>query len=144
RAGDVFPFVARLADAGVDWGQFLVGLSEMLRAQLSVALGGDAADLTDAARQALIERKDRLGAADLMRMLNTMGEMEIRFKRSGQQQLLVETLLVRYALMDRTVSLEDVLQALGNGGGSSGGPKSGGSERSVGTGGERSGGSGAP
>ncbi|HVZ79113.1 MAG TPA: DNA polymerase III subunit gamma/tau, partial [Gemmatimonadaceae bacterium] len=34
RAGEVFPLVARLADAGVDFGQFLTGLADMLRGQL--------------------------------------------------------------------------------------------------------------
>jgi DNA polymerase-3 subunit gamma/tau len=52
-------------------------------------------------------------------MLSAIGEGEIRFKRSGQQQLLVETLLVRFALLDRTVQLEDVLRAIGDGGASS-------------------------
>src|SRR5688500_11382885 len=40
RAGDVFPFVSRLADGGIDFGQFISGLGEILRAQLSVHLGG--------------------------------------------------------------------------------------------------------
>src|SRR5256714_1228044 len=40
RAGDVFAFVGRLADLGVDFGQFLAGLGEILRAQLSISLGG--------------------------------------------------------------------------------------------------------
>ena len=115
RAGDVFPFVHRLADSGVDFGQFMSGLGEILRAQLSVALGGGAPDVSDHARQELEARRERLAPADLLRMLNVIGEMEIRFKRSGQQQLLVETLLVRFALLDRTVDLEDVLKALGGG-----------------------------
>jgi DNA polymerase-3 subunit gamma/tau len=67
-------------------------------------------------------------------MLNVIGEMEIRFKRSGQQQLLVETLLVRFALLDRTVSLEDVLEALGGGGGGTGGGGGGGGRSSSGGG----------
>ena len=124
RAGDVFPFVGRLADAGVDFGQFLAGTGEMLRAQLNVALGGDAPDVSDHAREELAARREKLTPADLLRMLNVIGEMEIRFKRSGQQQLLIETLLVRFALLDRTVALEDVLKAIGDGGG--GGPEGGG------------------
>ncbi len=131
RAQDVFPVVGRLAEAGVDFGQFLAGLGEILRAQLSVALGGDAGDVSDHARKELQARRDKLAAADLLRMLNAIGEMEIRFKRSGQQQLLIETLLVRFALFDRTVELEDVLKAIGGGtanpggGGGSGGGGSG-------------------
>ena len=127
KAGDVFPFVSRLADAGVDFGQFLAGLGEILRAQLSVALGGDATDVSDHTQKALAARREKLAPADLLRMLNVIGEMEIRFKRSGQQQLLIETLLVRFALLDRTISLEDVLKALGDeGGGGSGGSPGGG------------------
>jgi DNA polymerase-3 subunit gamma/tau len=121
RAQDVFPVIGRLADSGVDFGQFLAGLGEMLRAQLTVALGGEATDVSDHARAQLVARRDTLAPADLLRMLNAIGEMEIRFKRSGQQQLLVETLLVRFALFDRTVELEDVLSALGKPGGSPGG-----------------------
>jgi len=115
RAQDIFPFVARLADAGVDFGQFLVGVGEILRAQLSVTLGGDAPGVSDQARAALVARKGQLDHTDLLRMLNALGEIEIRFKRSSQQQLLVETLLVRFALQDRSVAIEDVLQAIGGG-----------------------------
>jgi DNA polymerase III subunit gamma/tau len=124
RAQDVFPFVARLADAGIDFLLLLAGLGEMLRAQLSIALGGDAPDVSESARQALAERKGRIEPGDLLRMLNAIGELEIRFKRSGQQRLLMETLLVRFALLDRAVALEDVLRAIGgtgDGGGGGGG-----------------------
>jgi DNA polymerase-3 subunit gamma/tau len=116
RARDVFPFVGKLADGGVDFGQFVVGLGDILRAQLSVNLGGEATDVSDTARTALASRRGRLSPSDLLRMLNVMGEGELRFKRSGQQQLLVETMLVRFALLDRTVALEDVLTAMGEGG----------------------------
>jgi DNA polymerase-3 subunit gamma/tau len=51
--------------------------------------------------------------------------MEIRFRRSGQQQLLVETLLVRFALLDRTVALEEVLKAMDAGGGAPPPPRGG-------------------
>src|SRR5437016_827535 len=66
RAQDVFPFVARLADSGVDYGQFLAGLGEILRSQLSVALGGEASDVSDHARKELAARKDKLAPADLL------------------------------------------------------------------------------
>jgi DNA polymerase-3 subunit gamma/tau len=117
RAADVFPLVGRLADAGVDLGGFLGGLAEMLRAQLAVTLGGEVPTVSDRALDALRERKGRLSAGDLLRMLSVIGELEPRFRRSGQQQLLLETLLVRFALLDRTVSLEDLLRSLGGGSG---------------------------
>jgi DNA polymerase-3 subunit gamma/tau len=115
RAADVFPLIRRLSDAGVDLGQFLAGLGDMLRAQLAVTLGGDAPDVSEAARERLHANKDRFAAGDLLRMLALLNETEIRFRKSGQQQLLLESMLVRFALMDRVVELEDVLRALGNG-----------------------------
>jgi DNA polymerase-3 subunit gamma/tau len=120
RAGDVFAFVARLADAGIDFGQFLTGFADMLRAQLAVALGGVAPEVSDRTRDALAARREAFAPGDLLRMLSAATELEPRFRKSGQQQLLLEALLVRFALLDRTVSLEAVLKGIG-GGGSSGG-----------------------
>jgi DNA polymerase-3 subunit gamma/tau len=112
RAAEVFPTVGRLADAGIDFGGLLTGLADMLRAQLTVVLGGVAVDVSDRAREALAARRERFAAADLLRMLQAIGELEPRFRKSGQQQLLIETLLVRFALLDRAIELEDVLRTL--------------------------------
>src|SRR5918912_82085 len=86
RAGDVFALTARLADAGVDFGTFLSGLADMLRAQLAIVLGGAPPDLSDRVRDELEARRERLSAGDLLRMVNTVAELEPRFRRSGQQQ----------------------------------------------------------
>ena len=123
RAADVFPAIARLADAGIDFGALLVGLAGVVRAQLAVALGGEATDVSERMASALVERKDKLAPGDLLRVLNAFAELEQHFKKSGQQQLLLETVLVRLALMDRTMALEDVrrgISASGSGGGGGG------------------------
>lgn len=115
RAGDIFAAVARLVDLGADLGQFLSGFGDMLRAQLAVTLGGDPGDLSDRARAALEERREMLSTGDLLRMLTMLTELEPRFRRSTQQQLLLETTLVRFALLDRTVAIEDLLREIGPG-----------------------------
>jgi DNA polymerase III subunit gamma/tau len=115
RAGDVFAFVARLADAGVDFGQLLTGFADMVRAQLAVALGGTPPEVSERLRDALVARRESFAASDLLRMLQAVTELEPRFRKSGQQQLLLEALLVRFALLDRTVSLEAVLRGLAGG-----------------------------
>ncbi|MEO8561068.1 MAG: DNA polymerase III subunit gamma/tau [bacterium] len=115
RAGDVFAFVARLADAGVDFGQFLNGFADMLRALLAVTLGGLPPEVSERARTALVQRTSAFAAGDLLRMLTAVSELEPRFRKSGQQQLLLEALLVRFALLDHTVSLEAMLRGLGGG-----------------------------
>jgi DNA polymerase-3 subunit gamma/tau len=114
RAADVFPAVARLAEAGVDFGGFLTGLADILRAQLAIVLGGTASDVSERAREALDARKQRFAAADLLRMLQAVGELEPRFRKSGQQQLLIETLLVRFALLDHSVDIEALLRTMGS------------------------------
>src|SRR5437868_5820022 len=112
RAGDVFVAVNKLADAGVDFGVFLSGLADMLRAQLTVVLNGKAEGLSAAAAVALEQRRDSFSAGDLLRMISAVNALEPTFKKSAQQQLLVEMLLVRMALLDRTVALEDLLKGL--------------------------------
>jgi DNA polymerase III subunit gamma/tau len=128
RAADVFPLVARLADAGIDFGGFLTGLADMLRSQLAVTLGSASVDVSDAARDALVQRKDQLAVADVLRMLGMLAELEPRFRKSGQQQMLLETLLVRFALLDKTIELEDVLVAIQGGGAERASPSGGGGQ----------------
>jgi DNA polymerase-3 subunit gamma/tau len=122
RARDVFPAVERLADAGIDFGTFLAGLTDLIRSQLAVVLGGDGHDLSERARAVVVSYKDTWAAGDLLRMLNAITELEPRFRKSSQQQLLLETLLVRFALLDRAVSLEEVLRELDAPSGAAGAP----------------------
>jgi DNA polymerase-3 subunit gamma/tau len=119
RAGDVFTAVTRLVEQGVDLGQFLSGFTDMIRAQLALELGAASIDLSDKAKEALQARKGRFATGDLLRMLNAVAELEPKFRKSSQQQVLLEALLVRFALLDRTVDLEAVLREMG--GSSSGG-----------------------
>jgi DNA polymerase-3 subunit gamma/tau len=113
RAGEVFGAVNKLADAGVDFGVFLSGFADILRAQLTVVLNGKADGVSASAAAALRERRDLFTAGDLLRMLSAINALEPTFKKSSQQQLLIEMLLVRMALLDRTVALEDLLKGLG-------------------------------
>lgn len=142
RAAEIFPAVARLVDAGADLGGFLSGLADLLRAELALALGGGAPEVSERAREALAQSAGRFAAGDLLRMLSAVTELEPRFRKSSQQQLLLETLLVRFALMDRTLSLEEVLRGLGSrregddgGSGGSGGSDEGGGGNEGGPGG---------
>jgi len=113
RAGEVFAAVARLADFGVDFGLLLAGFSDVLRAQLAITLGGGVPELSEHLRKELDARKEKFASGDLLRMLTLIVELEPHFRRSGQPQMLFETLLVRFALLDRTLDLEDMLRGLG-------------------------------
>jgi DNA polymerase-3 subunit gamma/tau len=109
----VFAIVDRVTGAGADLGEFLSGCEEALRALLMVQLGARPEGLTDGFRQMLESFKARLQPGDLLRMLKLAGEAEGAVRRSGNQRLAVETLLLRWAMMDRIVDLEKVLAGAG-------------------------------
>src|SRR5579862_867638 len=92
RAGDVFAAVGRLSDFGVDFALLVSGLSDVLRAQLALLLGGSVPDLSEHLHGELERRRALFQPADLLRMLTMLLESEPQFRRSGQQQLLFETL----------------------------------------------------
>jgi len=124
RAGDVFAAVGRLADHGVDFAVLLSDFADILRAQLAAVLGGMLPELSDRLREELPKRVSKFSAGDLLRMLAMVVELEPHLRRSGQQQMLFETLLVRFALLDRTLALEEVLKGVSDGGSAVGGSTS--------------------
>ena len=109
----VFPLVDRLVEAGADLGEFVSGAGETLRAVLAVGVGGEAEGMTEGLQALVREHADRLPPADIVRLLTMLGEMEVQLRASGNQRLIVEVLLLRWAMMDRTVELEAVIKALG-------------------------------
>ncbi len=113
-AAAIFPAVDRLADAGVDFSAFLAAFADLLRSQLAVLLGAEVPAVSERTQRALEGHRDTWSAADVLRMVSALTELEPRFRRSSQQQILLETLLVRCALLDRSVVLEDVLRTLEN------------------------------
>jgi len=117
RAAEIFPAINRLADAGVDFAVFLAGFADLLRGQLAVTLGGKAESVSPRVAEALIAHRDAFSAGDLLRMLGAISALEPNFRKSGQQQMLMEMLLVRLALLDRTIAIEELLRGIGGAGG---------------------------
>ncbi|HEY8256555.1 MAG TPA: DNA polymerase III subunit gamma/tau [Gemmatimonadales bacterium] len=113
RPEGVFPLVDRLADAGVDLTEFIGGTGEALRGLLMRQLGAEPEALTEAMSQALDELRGRLQAGDLLRMLRMLAESETALRRSGNPRLEVESLLLRWCMIDRMVDLADVLGRAG-------------------------------
>jgi DNA polymerase-3 subunit gamma/tau len=111
----VFPLVERLVDAGADLGEFVAGAGEVLRAVLLGNLGGKPEGFTEA-MLGLIERyRSLLPAPDVVRLLAVLSETEPQLRASGNARLAVELLLLRWAMMARTVELQAVIEALGKG-----------------------------
>src|SRR5260221_9986366 len=114
-AAAVFPLVERLLEAGADLGEFVDGAGETLRALLVAGLGGQPEGLTEGLAQVVRSAAARLPPPDVVRLLGVLGEMEVQIRRGGSMRLAVELLLLRWAMMDRTVELGEVLAALGKG-----------------------------
>lgn len=107
----IFPIVARLMEAGADLGEVLIGLADLLRAVLMAQLGTEPEGLTEGLRQTVARYREALPPGDLLRMLRLLAESEAAIRRSATPRLVVETLLLRWTMMDRIVDLEAVLGA---------------------------------
>ena len=109
RPAAVFRLVEQLMSSGADLAEFMGGVGEMLRALLMVQLGAEPEDLTEVMRETLGRYRDRLAPGDVLRMLKLLADNETAVRRSGNPRLAVETLLLRWAMLDRVVDLEQVL-----------------------------------
>ena len=112
-AAAIFGLVDDIVESGADPGEFMNTAAEWLRAKLMLSVGATPEGLTEAARKALDDVGDALGAGDILRMLKLLADQEAALRRSAQPRLVAETLLLRWALMDRTVDLEEVLAGRG-------------------------------
>jgi len=109
----VFPLVERLVNGGADLGEFVTGAGDVLRAVLMANLGGKPEGFTEA-MQVLIERyRAPLPAPDVVRLLAVLTELEPQLRAGGNARLGVELLVLRWAMMARTVEIGEVLRALG-------------------------------
>jgi DNA polymerase-3 subunit gamma/tau len=114
-------FVRELRAGGYDLESFYAGLLEHLRDCLLFAVGDGArlAEVPERYHGAYSAAASSLGAEGLLRMLTLATEEEQSFRRSSQQDLVLEVLLVRLAMLDRTVDLDAALRTVeaGRGGG---------------------------
>jgi len=115
RTADVFPFVARLVESGADLSEFVNGAGEVLRLLMLKIVGGGAEGSGggEAARAAVEQHAPAFTAGDVLRMLKLLAEAETVIRRSPNARLHVETLLLQWTLLDRTVELSEVLDAIG-------------------------------
>jgi len=109
RPEAVFALVDRLMEAGVDLSEFMAGTAEALRGLLMLQVGARPEGMTEALRTTLESYQGRLVPGDVLRMLRLLAENEMGIRRSVNPRLAVETLLLRWAMLDRIVDLEQVL-----------------------------------
>src|SRR5512141_2293044 len=105
----VFVLVDQLMESGADLGEFMSGAGEMLRALLMVQVGAEPEGLTESMRELLQRYATALEPGDVLRMLRLLTDNEPAIRRSANSRLVVETLLLRWTMLDRLVDLERVL-----------------------------------
>src|SRR5689334_9101626 len=110
----VFPLVDRLAESGADFSEFIGGAGEVLRAVLMAGLGGEPEGLTEGMTALVEQYRPALPPQDIVRLLTVLGTMENQLRTTGHPRLVVELLLLRWAMADRTVEIGEVMKALGS------------------------------
>ena len=110
----VLDIVAQAVDAGVDIEEFVYGLVELLRHLLFAKIQGgtDELDMAEDARRRCGELTAAMEVEDLLRMMQSLLDLEADIKRSVQPRFRVEIALVHLALMGRSVDVGDLLRRL--------------------------------
>ncbi len=130
RAVDVFGFVQRLVDGGYDLEEFYKGLGDTLRLLLRIRLEGreSPASPSEELSERYVELARNFAPGDLLRMLSALAELDTdgRFRKSEQQRILIEVALLKFAMLDRTVELEELIDAVRHSPGSPANPAGGG------------------
>ena len=109
QPGQVFTIMDRVVDSGADLVEFAGGLAELLRAVVMRHYGAEPEGVPESTRALIGEIAPRLGPEDAVRMLKLLGEAEPSLRRSANPRIGLETLLLRWAMMDRAVDLRAVL-----------------------------------
>ena len=110
----VLAIVAQAVDEGVDIEEFVYGLVELLRHLLFAKIQGraDELDMAEDARRRCGELADAMAVEDLLRMMQSLLDLEADIKRSVQPRFRVEIALVHLALMGRSVDVGELLHRL--------------------------------
>ena len=110
----VLDIVAQAVDEGADIEEFVYGLVELLRHLLFAKIQGgtDELDMDEDARRRCGELAAAMAAEDLLRMMQSLLDLEADIKRSVQPRFRVEIALVHLALMGRSVDVGELLRRL--------------------------------
>ena len=109
QPGAVFTVMNKVSESGADLAEFAGGLAELLRALVMSHYGAEPEGLPESTRRLIAGIAPRLGPEDAVRMLKLLGDAEQGIRRSANPRIGLETLLLRWAMLDRAVDLRAVL-----------------------------------
>ncbi len=109
QPAQVFPLLDQIVDAGGDLTEFAGGLADLLRALVLHHYGSTLEGMPTSLLQVVAEASASIGAEDAVRMLKLLSDAEPAIRRSQQPRLVLETLLLRWAMLDRVADLRSLL-----------------------------------
>lgn len=114
EGAEAFRIVEHILATGHDVAEFLVGLAEHFRHLLSVVTLGDGRliETTTAVRSRYEAEGDDFEEGDLLRGLNLTLDAQREIRAASQPRLRLELLLSKLAMMERTVKLEELFEAI--------------------------------
>ena len=110
----VLDIITQAVDEGADIEEFVYGLVELLRHLLFAKIQGgtDELDMAEDARRRCGELAAAMEVEDLLRMMQSLLDLEADLKRSLQPRFRLEIALVHLALMGRSVDVGELLRRL--------------------------------
>ena len=113
RHADVFRFVQRVLDEGYDLSEFYRGRADAIRAVMLLKLENSTDDIAEDLRERFSIIAGQFAIGDLLRMLAQVAEMDTegRLRKATNPRLLLEALLLRFAHLERTIELDELIRA---------------------------------
>ncbi|MCB0713687.1 MAG: DNA polymerase III subunit gamma/tau [Ignavibacteriae bacterium] len=114
QPGEAFEIVEHIMRTGFDPGEFLVGLAEHFRNMLSVLTigSGRLIETTASIRERYQVEAAPFEQGDIIRALHLTLSVQNAIRSASQPRLRLELLLIQLAVMDSTVRLEELLDAI--------------------------------
>lgn len=112
---EVFRYVQGLLDHGADLDEFYYGLVDHIRSMILFRIGGEAWKDLQYPSHTVKEYEDlarEYSLEDLLRMARIVEREEYAFKTSHQRRFVLETLLLRLVLLDKSVQLSELMEKL--------------------------------
>ena len=113
-----------LIDSGVDLQEFVAGLLEHLRNLLVAKVGGESERLFDLSKHYIERYKkeaESFSETDLLRMIKIIVDLNYTLKKTSEPRIHLEISLLKLIKMDSSVSIETLLERLGQAGSEGGG-----------------------
>lgn len=106
----------KVIDDGINLTEFLSGFSEHFRNILiaNTTKSVDMLDLPDNMKSRYLAESDRWDAADLLRLIKIITDAQVTLKTSLNHRMHIEFTLLRMGAMQKTVTVQDILESLKN------------------------------